>query len=235
MDTLAKSLLEAQKNMPPMEKDAQNPHYKTAFTSLDYIVTHARPVWVAAGLSVTQWPSFDAVSGRHTLTTKVMDASSGEAMEEEMLLNIGKDDMQALGAAITYARRYALSSIFALATETDDDGNSTAKPKRSAHGNAEPKAGEAEKPKTSRAASPANGAKRDPKYATQDQTGRLWALAQANGVDEPALRAIIRKHTGQESGGAIPKEKYDAVCVSVQTYQLATALATGTADDVPFE
>lgn len=235
MDSLAKSLLEAQKNMPPMEKDAVNPHFKSAFTSLDYIISHARPVWTEAGLSVTQWPSFDEVSGRHTLTTRVTDAATGESMQDEMLLNIGKDDMQGLGAAITYARRFSLSAIFALATETDDDGNSTAKRKRSAEGTAEPQAGAAEKPQTStRSAAPADGNERDPKYATVDQSKRLFAIAKEHGVSNPRLREIVEQVTGQGSTAQIPKELYEKVCMAVKTAQLAAALADGTADDIPF-
>ncbi len=94
----------------------------------------------------------------------------------------------------------------------------------SAQGNAEPNAGAAEGATPSAAAS-ASGTGRDPKYATVKQTGRLWALAKENGVDEATLREIILKHTGQESGAEIPKGKYDAICVSVQTFQLAAALS----------
>lgn len=103
----------------------------------------------------------------------------------------------------------------------------------SAQGNAEPQRGTAEEAPPN-AAAPASGTERDPKYATVKQTGRLWGLAQDNGVDEQTLRDIIRKHTDQESGAAIPKEKYEAICVAVQTFQLAASLAAGNAEDIPF-
>jgi hypothetical protein len=41
-----------------------------------------------------------------------------------MPLRCAKDDMQSLGSAITYARRYTLQSMVCLATGEDDDGNS---------------------------------------------------------------------------------------------------------------
>ena len=34
----------------------------------------------------------------------------------------GKEDAQAQGSAITYARRYALMSMLGLVADTDDDG-----------------------------------------------------------------------------------------------------------------
>ena len=41
-----------------------------------------------------------------------------------MPLRSAKEDMQSLGSAITYARRYTLQSLLCVATdEPDDDGN----------------------------------------------------------------------------------------------------------------
>jgi hypothetical protein len=74
-------------------------------------------------------------------------------------------------------------------------------------------------------------AKRDPKYATVDQSRRLFALAKEHNVDNPTLRTILGQVTGQESTAQIPREAYDKVCVAVQTYQLAASLAD---DDLPF-
>jgi hypothetical protein len=45
-----------------------------------------------------------------------------------MPLNPVKSDPQALGSAITYARRYAYSAVLGLVTETDDDGNTASQP-----------------------------------------------------------------------------------------------------------
>jgi hypothetical protein len=74
-------------------------------------------------------------------------------------------------------------------------------------------------------------AKRNPKYATEAQSRRLFALAKEHEVDNPTLRTILGQVTGQESTAQIPRESYDAVCVAVQTWQLAASLA----EDVPFE
>ncbi len=202
--TLAKALLEAQKNMPDISKDATNPHFKTKFASLDNILREIRPVLNDAGLTVTQWPSFDGISGRHTLTTRITDAASGESMEDQMFLSPGKDDMQSLGGAITYARRYALSAIFGLATDTDDDGNST--------GQGKPAAGAAAKPKQTRAAAPAPST---PQYATREQRQLLFELKDANDITHEKLKEILQRVTGQQTTDKIPVDKFDAVLVEL--------------------
>jgi hypothetical protein len=48
--------------------------------------------------------------------------SSGEWLEQEYYIPLGKMDAQAAGSAITYARRYALQAIAGIPAE-DDDGN----------------------------------------------------------------------------------------------------------------
>ncbi len=59
------------------------------------------------------------------LTTIIVHAESGEWMESSYVMPVAKqNDPQAMGSAITYARRYALASIFNLnQEESDDDGN----------------------------------------------------------------------------------------------------------------
>jgi hypothetical protein len=64
---------------------------------------------------------------QHVLTTILLH-TSGEHIESETLLP-GKSEgqrnqMQALGSALTYARRYALLAIYGLASD-DDDGQSS--------------------------------------------------------------------------------------------------------------
>lgn len=72
------------------------------------------------------------------------------------------------------------------------------------------------------------------KFATEAQRKRLFALAKEHGIEAAELREILNRITGQESTAQIPRDKYDAVCVAVQTHQLVASLAGGS-DDVPFE
>ncbi len=126
--TLAEALAAAQADMPSVDKDSVNPHFKSRFTSLDHLIAKTRPVLNKHGLSISQWPSY-ALPGDgaerivlHTLTTRLSHIT-GEDVESTMALVLGKNDMQGLGAALTYAKRYAWSAALGISTDEDDDGN----------------------------------------------------------------------------------------------------------------
>jgi len=53
--------------------------------------------------------------------------TSGQWIESTLWLPVGKADAQGVGAAITYARRYALQSILGVPA-ADDDGNAVSQP-----------------------------------------------------------------------------------------------------------
>jgi hypothetical protein len=60
--------------------------------------------------------------GKHVTITRLMH-SSGQWIEDGGVpLILSKDDMQGLGSALTYSRRYGLMSMVGVAPE-DDDGN----------------------------------------------------------------------------------------------------------------
>jgi len=54
---------------------------------------------------------------------------SGQWIEDEGIpLITDKQNMQGLGSAITYAKRYGLQAMGFIVTDEDDDGNSASKP-----------------------------------------------------------------------------------------------------------
>ena len=67
-------------------------------------------------------PTHDGVLMRTTLLHE-----SGEWVASKLFLPATKQDPQAYGSAITYARRYGLAAIVCLATE-DDDGEAATRP-----------------------------------------------------------------------------------------------------------
>ncbi len=105
-----------------------NPHFKSRFTSLDHLIAKTRPVANRHGVTVTQWPTFivtDGVQPIHALQTRVQHVS-GEFIEATMTLILGKADMQGLGSALTYAKRYMWAAALGVSTDEDDDGNAAA-------------------------------------------------------------------------------------------------------------
>jgi hypothetical protein len=62
------------------------------------------------------------IEGRHALETELRH-ETGEQVVSRMLLPVAPDaGAKALGSALTYARRYALLAVLALAPDEDDDG-----------------------------------------------------------------------------------------------------------------
>ena len=114
---LTKAMFSFQTKVSSVKKTANNPHFKKNYADLTAILETINPILQECGLLVTQHPNED------TLVTVIYHAESGEWMKSEQILRM-KDlnNPQAQGSAITYARRYALASIFNLNQE-DDDGN----------------------------------------------------------------------------------------------------------------
>lgn len=120
--SIAKALAQFQKEVVQPEKSASNPHFKSKYVPLDNVVKSIADTAPSHGLSYIQTTVTE--NDKAGVQTLLMH-ESGEWMEfEPFLLPIGqKSTPQAVGSAITYARRYTLSSIFGIASETDDDGN----------------------------------------------------------------------------------------------------------------
>lgn len=121
--SLAEALVAAQAEMPAVEPDSVNPHFKSRFVSLGNLVAKTRPVLNRHGIAVTQFPSIDE-NGKPTLVTILLHGPTGERLEYPAPLMLTKADPQGQGSAITYMRRYAWSSSLGIVDQEDDDGNS---------------------------------------------------------------------------------------------------------------
>ena len=106
-------------------KNAVNPHFKNRYASLDAILDAARPVLSKHGLALSQEPIFD--DGKAGVVTRIIH-SGGECRESTLLLPLRDQSAQGVGSALTYARRYAVSSVLGIAADDDDDGQQASKP-----------------------------------------------------------------------------------------------------------
>jgi hypothetical protein len=73
------------------------------------------------GLVVTQSPTMGGQSMGQFFSTTIYHVESGEWIEETMQMTLQKDDPQGIGAAITYYRRYMLTSMLGLIPDDDND------------------------------------------------------------------------------------------------------------------
>jgi len=122
---IAKALAEFQAKGVTVAKDAENPHFRSKFASLDNIIETIREPLSSCGLAVAQFPDGDGL-------TTILTHTSGEWMKATANLKLAKEDPQGQGSAYTYARRYALAAVLGLATDEDDDGNGASKPRQTA-------------------------------------------------------------------------------------------------------
>lgn len=116
---IAAALNKAQAEMSGAKKGANNPFFKSSYADLNSVVDAVRIPFCENGLSYSQFPiNQDNKVGVET----ILMHESGEWISDILLLPMVKQDPQAAGSAITYARRYALQAIAGIPAE-DDDGN----------------------------------------------------------------------------------------------------------------
>jgi hypothetical protein len=114
---IAGALVKFQASVSKVAKEANNPFFKSKYASLANILDTIQKPLSECGLAVSQFPDGNA------LTTIILHADSGEWMESSYVMPVAKqNDPQAMGSAMTYARRYALGSILNLNIDDDDDG-----------------------------------------------------------------------------------------------------------------
>lgn len=125
----SKAFAKTQQEMKQPLKDANNPFFKSKYVPLENVVEAITESASKNGISFTQFPSSDEV-GNVTVGTLVMH-SSGEWIEYDPIkMKPVKNDPQSIGSAITYAKRYALSAIFGITSDQDDDGNEATQTKQ---------------------------------------------------------------------------------------------------------
>lgn len=126
MKALAAALVEAQKEMPAVVADSVNPHFNSRFVSLDHLIAKTKPVLTKHGLAIVQMPS--NLGGVPALATTIIHAASGESITDTVPLVLDGQNMQKLGGALTYARRYSWAAALGICDEADDDGNAASAP-----------------------------------------------------------------------------------------------------------
>jgi len=118
--TFYDKFLNAQAEMPKLQKDGENPHFRSQFITLDNILHKVLPILHKHGLYLVQSVNRDGETP--LLVTQITDGE--QSYQSEMLLMMKANDPQGQGSAITYARRYSIMALLGLSAGDDDDGNS---------------------------------------------------------------------------------------------------------------
>ena len=119
----AKALCAAQQEMSAPKKDTANPFFKSKYADLGAVMEACMPALHKHGFAVVHVGGRDE-AGEYVEC--VFQHSAGHAFSSRMYLHPVKPDMQSIGSAITYARRYTLQALAGLTAE-DDDGNAASR------------------------------------------------------------------------------------------------------------
>jgi len=118
INELAAALAKAQGQIVPAKFDGQNPHLKNRYTTLAAVWDAIRKPLSDNGLAVAQVVTTE-VDGMFLLT-RLMH-SSGQYIQAVYPItagdNRGVSSAQAVGSALTYARRYSLTALWSMAKE----------------------------------------------------------------------------------------------------------------------
>lgn len=117
---IATSLAAAQAGMGVLQKNSKNNHFDSDYADLSVVTAVCLPPLNAEGVAVIQ-PLGRDEHGSY-VETKLIHGATGEFLACKIYLAVDKNNMQGLGSAITYARRYGLMCMTGLAP-ADDDGN----------------------------------------------------------------------------------------------------------------
>lgn len=113
----------AQAKIETVRKNGENPHFKSKYATLDEVWETVRKAVNDAGLVV--FCTIDQTAdGKRELTTHVAEVKSGEEIFCSFPIVEQAATPQAVGSAMTYARRYTLTALLEIVTGdgADDDG-----------------------------------------------------------------------------------------------------------------
>jgi len=110
-----KKLLEFQRLGISIKKNSVNPHFRNEYADLNEVLDKVKKPLNDLDIVIIQTPTPEG------LKTLLFDTED-ETSIESLVPFINPTDMQKLGGAITYAKRYSLVAMLAL-EDDDDDGN----------------------------------------------------------------------------------------------------------------
>ncbi|MHC5862491.1 ERF family protein, partial [Nostoc sp.] len=126
MQELIKALIKAKAEFNPIQKDGTNPHYKRKYATLDAVLDAVTPALGKHGLVIIQ--TTEIFEGKTVLRTHIFHESGENITSTYPLPEIA--DSQKFGAALTYARRYAVCAILSVTADEDNDAEGATTPQK---------------------------------------------------------------------------------------------------------
>src|SRR5258708_6136813 len=119
------ALAKAQGEFPPIHKDKEvtvitkaGKRYSFRYAPLETVMEKVRPVLARNNIAIMQYAS------EKEIVTVLLHTSGEWLSSPPMKISMEEEgSMQAMGSAITYAKRYSLCAMLGVVADDDDDGN----------------------------------------------------------------------------------------------------------------
>ncbi len=119
IQTITQKLYNVQQKIGAASKTSDNPFFKSRYADLNEVLGVAKEALHTEGLFLSQGAGLSEF-GRY-VETSVIDSASGQQISCRVPFSGNEKNMQEIGAAITYGRRFGVVSLLAMEQE-DDDG-----------------------------------------------------------------------------------------------------------------
>ncbi len=119
INELVTALAKAQGKMKPAVFNKVNPHFKNRYADFTAIMDACRLPLSDNGLSVMQYCE---TLGEKLMLVTMLAHTSGQWIKSQFPLTTTQNTSQAIGSAMTYGKRYCLSSMLGIVSDEDDDG-----------------------------------------------------------------------------------------------------------------
>ena len=203
---LSEALAKAQSEIEAAKKDSKNPFFKSSYADLNSIYEAIKEVLAKHGIAVPQSPTRAQSENAVGMTTRLLH-KSGQWLEDTFDMPIVKRDPQAVGSAITYARRYGLVSMMAVPTE-DDDGESAMN--RAPTSRQQPKPAYNANMNASTASN--NQSYNGPHGPTEAMLKRVFAIKSNYGWSDQQVKDVIQKEFSLDSSKKLNRDQYNQLC-----------------------
>lgn len=115
---IAPALLQAQREFGNAIKDSKNPFFKSSYADLNSVRDAVTPALHKAGIVLLQLNVSE--NGKNIVRTTLLHESGEFICSDIEIITAKSNDPQSYGSAISYARRYGLSSMLSVGAEDDD-------------------------------------------------------------------------------------------------------------------
>mgnify|MGYP001382087169 FL=1 len=117
-DTLINALVKAQQEIDHVVQDANNPFFKSDYASLKEVIDSVKKPLNSNGILLQQ-VAHDCDNG--VCIETVFHGHGGSLSTGKVTIPASKQDPQAYGSALSYAKRYSLLMACGVATRKEDD------------------------------------------------------------------------------------------------------------------